>query len=62
MAISADKIKVHCRHVGSQDFVQEGVNLARAQGTPYQKPKTPRIWPTVFWVGPNSQFIFVFLL
>ena len=32
-----------------QDFVQEGANLARAQGSPYQKPKTPRIWPTIFW-------------
>ena len=27
----------------SQDFVQEGVNPARAQGTPYQKLKSPWI-------------------
>ena len=32
----------------SQDFVQEGANLPWAQGTPYQNPKTPRIWPTIF--------------
>ena len=44
----------------SQDFVQEGANLARAQGTPYQKPKTPRIWPTIFWGGANSFFIFFY--
>ena len=29
----------------SKDFAQEGVNMGRAQVTPYQKPKTPRIWP-----------------
>ena len=45
----------------SQDFVQEGANLARAQGTPYQKPKTPRIWPTIFGSGP-IYFLFSFLL
>ena len=42
----------------SLDFVQEGANLARAQGTRYQKPKTPRIWFTIFW-GPG-QFIYFF--
>ena len=36
----------------SQGFVQEGANLARAQGTPYQTPKTPQIWPTIFGSGP----------
>ena len=42
-----------------QDLVQEGANLAQAQGTPYQKPKTPRIWPTIFW-GPGQFFLFSF--
>ena len=27
----------------SQDFVKDWANLARAQSTPYQKPKTPQI-------------------
>ena len=40
----------------SHDFVHEGANLARVQGTPYQKRKTPRIWPTIFWFGPISFF------
>ena len=31
-----------------KDFVQEGVSLERVQGIPYQKPKTPLIWPTIF--------------
>ena len=42
--------------------------MAQAQGTPYQKPKTPRIWPTIFRVGANFflfftiQFYFIFPL
>ena len=26
-----------------------GGTLARAHGITYQKPETPRIWPTIFW-------------
>ena len=40
----------------SQGLVQEGVNLGRAQGTHYQKSKTPRIWPTIFGVNPAIYF------
>ena len=47
-----------CREARSQDFVQEAANLARAQGTPYQRLKTPGIWPTIFWVRASSFFIF----
>ena len=32
----------------SKDFSQEGASLGRAQGTSYQKPKTPRICPAIF--------------
>ena len=50
----------------SQDFIQEEANLALAQGTPYQKLKTPQIWPTVFWVWANlflfSYFYFIFFI
>ena len=46
------------RHV-AMDFVQEGANLTRAQGTPYEKQKTPRIWPTIFGSG---SIIFYFLI
>ena len=42
----------------SKDFGQEGANLGRAQGNLYQKPKTPPIWPTIFYECCN--FIFVF--
>ena len=49
---------VRCRQARSQDFVLEGANLARAQCTPYQKPKTPRIWP-FFGSGPIC-FLFSF--
>ena len=30
-----------------------------SQGTPSQKQKTPRIWPTIFWVNPS---VFIFYL
>ena len=46
---------------GSQDFVQEGANLARAQGIPYQKLKTPQIWPTIFG-GRDSSFFLMFTI
>ena len=38
----------------SQDFLKEGSEFhGGPQGTPYQKLKTYRIWPTIFWKGPN---------
>ena len=43
----------------SQNFDQEGPSLAREQGTHYQKPKTPGVWPTIF-LDP-FEFIFIFL-
>ena len=42
------------------DFVQEGANLAGAQGTLYQKTKTLRIGPTIFWVRSNYFLLFYF--
>ena len=38
--------------VHSHDFVQERANPAPAQDIPYQKSKTPRIWPTIFGSEP----------
>ena len=37
----------------SQDFLKEGSEFHGPQCTPYQKLKTYRIWPTIFWKGPN---------
>ena len=42
----------------SQYFVQEGANLARVQCTRYQNPKTPWIWPTIFWGWGQFGFLF----
>ena len=48
--------------VKSQDFVQKGAYLGRAQGTPYQKQKIPRIWPTIFDEPCNFIFFNYFIL
>ena len=44
----------------TQHLVQEGANLTRSQGNPYEKPKSPRFWPFIFWVRAISFFIFLF--
>ena len=46
----------------SKDFAQEGANLGRAQGTSYQKPKTPRICPAIFDEACNFIFVFAIIL
>ena len=42
----------------SQDFVQEGANLARAQGTPTKNQKLLGFGPLFFGSGPFYFFIF----
>ena len=46
----------------SKDFAQKGANLGLAQGTPYQKPKTHRIWPTIFYKACIFSFFFSIIL
>ena len=44
-----EECSVVCMQAPNQDFVQEGANVGRAQGSPYQKSKNPRIWPIIFY-------------
>ena len=46
----------------SKDFAQEGANLGRAQGTSYQKPKTPRICTAIFYEVCNFIVVFAIIL
>ena len=43
-----EECSVVCMQAPSKDFVQEGANLGRAHGSPYQKLEIPWIWPTIF--------------
>ena len=38
------------------------LRLRSSGRTPYQKMKTPRIWPTILWIRTNPVFIFFFTI
>ena len=57
-----EECSVVCTQAPSQYFGQEGANLGRAHGSPYQKSKNPWIWPTIFDEPFNFILFFAIIL